>query len=327
MKIDPDDIWLWYHHLENASKLNMNRGEYCSRYGLDPKRYGNVRYNMRYCKEANPKRYAKMMEFCEEFDKVKGTIPMGQFCKSHRIKKDDLYVAIRHREYTWIILDRIAKNHPVPELKEVEKPVPEVERPPAVEEPQTLDEPTVFETFDNLATDSPVETPVFVDEPPKADDIIAPKEVIEKWREMREKPKLTLSDFISKAKLAEEVPEVHFDEAEEFERLSREYDEPSYEETPIPAKRGRKSKVLDSEDIPEEKEPMKFFTLQTPAPLTMHAEGLPSITEELKPEPLPEVIVKGNLIELTFTKTVRFTAAPDTPHDKLLDIINLLKDL
>lgn len=322
LRIDVEDVWLYYHHIENMKKLGLGKGDYCARYGLDPNKFGNMKYAILYCKEGSRARYDRMIKLIDEFDMVDADVTIAEFCRKHRLKKSDFYTAQRHREFTWLILKRIAEGHPPPELLEAGVDINladpklanqviaitddlRIEHPPVVD-PETLDEPTLFDDFEHLATDDPPETPVFIDEP---EDI--------------GKLTLSLSDFISKRKLSEPTPEVHFDEADEFDRLSREYDEPSEEEEQVPAKRGRKPKVLESEDISDPKEPMKFFALNSPIPLDHPKEG-----EQAQILPAePEVQLKGNRIELTFTKTVRLTAAPDTPHDKLLSIINLLKDL
>lgn len=317
MKIDEDEVWLWYHHLENVKATGLAKGEYCDLYGLNKIRYGNFKYILNYCKDTSPERYKVMMAAAIEWEKLKGTMTMKEFCKPRRIKKDDLYVAMKHQEVKYIILKRIADKV----------------------DPPNLGQPAPMEIEEEV----PVAAEMLSDDP------IGHKDVIEKWREMRDKPGLSLSDFISQRKLAElpepePEPEVPNDEPEPEAEPSEEpveaieaveAEEPEEVEAVEAPRRGRKPKSLEEyqQDVDQPKEPMKFFTIAPPVSQTID-DGIGRIGESnwsksLAPNihPEPEIQLKGNRIELTFTKTVRLSAAPDTPQAQLIDIITLLKDL
>lgn len=218
IKVDHDDVWEWYHHLENAKNMGLSKADYCNRYGLNKIKFGNIKYIFNYCNSASPERFKKMMEFVDKRDS--SDLNLSDFCKANRIKKDDFYTACKHREYKYSVLKRIAENHPVPELKEPEL---KIEAPQAEEEPEVVEEKPL--TFIALNTN------------PGASSAVDPK--------------------------------------------AGQVGEGAWSDAAIPA--------------------------------NVHIE--------------PEIHLKGNRIELTFTKTVRLTATPDTPHQKLLDIITLLKDL
>jgi len=366
LRFDEDEVWLYYHHVENYKKLKMIKGAYCDKFGLNKVKFGNMKYVIGYCKAKSLSRYRRMMALLDEFDKAVDDITVKDFCKSHRVSTDDFYVASRHREFTWIILKRVAENYPAPELIEVVPLQPEVDvnladpelatqevmvpdmgiepielvgiaDDPAlarkrglfemisiVEEPESHEIQPNPEVIPEEITREPIINPEKLDEIAVFDPfehLAVDEEVV--------KPKFTLSDFISKRKLSENLT------PDEPINTDSELDESSDEEVVPPAKRSRKPKALEFDVADEPHQPMKFFALNTPQVSKTVDDGIGRIGEgswsDRAPAPNvhsePEIQLKGNRIELTFTKTVRLTAAPDTPQAQLLDIINLLKDL
>lgn len=240
IKVDHDDVWEWYHHLENAKNMGLSKADYCNRYGLNKIKFGNIKYIFNYCNSASPERFKKMMEFVDKRDSSDSSdLSLSDFCKANRIKKDDFYTACKHREYKYSVLKRIAENHPVPELKEPELKIE--------------------------ALSAPV-------------GLLSKKKLYEK----------------ESAPQAEEQPEV-------------------VEEKPLTFIALNTNPGASSAVNPKDGQVGEGAWSDAAIPASVHIE--------------PEIHLKGNRIELTFTKTVRLTATPDTPHQKLLDIITLLKDL
>lgn len=107
LKVSDEDVWYWHTHCEKQMESGLGITAYSRQFGVDYKRFSNMRYRVIYKKYSDPETYKILMNQAVQF--MNSGKSVSKYCDEKKANKSQLKEALTHLRYLDEI-ERISKE-------------------------------------------------------------------------------------------------------------------------------------------------------------------------------------------------------------------------
>jgi hypothetical protein len=109
IKLSHNEIWYWHLRIEEFNATDLKPKEFCDKYDVEHKKFGNMRYRIEYKSKTNPELYVKQAAIARKY--MASGQSISKFAKEHKIDLRILSELNTHLGYVDII-EKLKQNPP-----------------------------------------------------------------------------------------------------------------------------------------------------------------------------------------------------------------------